>query len=167
VKKFRSTAVANRVAFVVLAATALAFVGVALVDVVSVGDGILLIAALGAVVAAAVLDTLRLRLGPVRHLSPVIGLPVIVIPAVEPMFAVPTAVGLICLGVFGVMWLMTGRAEVAAYAAGITAGGGAAYFALHSGLSALDAGPALAAGAGGLGYVLTVWVAPPTILRCG
>jgi diguanylate cyclase (GGDEF)-like protein len=156
VKKFRSTAVANRVAFVVLAATALAFVGVALVDVVSVGDGILLIAALGAVVAAAVLDTLRLRLGPVRHLSPVIGLPVIVIPAVEPMFAVPTAVGLICLGVFGVMWLMTGRAEVAAYAAGITAGGGAAYFALHSGLSALDAGPALAAGAGGLGYVLTV-----------
>jgi diguanylate cyclase (GGDEF)-like protein len=156
VEKFRSTAVANRVAFVVLAATALVFVGVALVDVVSIDDGILLIAALGSVLAAAVLDMLRPRLGPVRHLSPVIGLPVIVIPAVERMFAIPTAVGLICLGVFGMMWLLTGRAEVGAYAAGVAAGGGTAYMALHAGLSALDAGPALAAGAGGLGYVLTV-----------
>jgi diguanylate cyclase (GGDEF)-like protein len=147
------------VAFVLFAATGLVFASVALLDVGVAGDAGLWVCALGTMLAAAVLEMPRLQLGPVRHLSPVIGLPVVVIPAVEPMFAVPTAVGLVCLGVFGSMWLRAGRAEVAVYAAGLTGVGGAVYFAVHSGLTALDAGAPIAAGAGALGYVLTVIVA--------
>jgi diguanylate cyclase (GGDEF)-like protein len=157
VEKIRTAAAASKVAFVIFGVTALIFVSLALLDVATAaGDAALVVSALGTVAAAAVLDMPRLRLGPVRHLSPVIGLPLLVIPTVEPMFAVPTAVGLICLGVFGSMWVRVRRVEVAVYAAGLAGMGGAVYLALDSGLTAQGAGPALAAGVGGLGYVLTV-----------
>jgi diguanylate cyclase (GGDEF)-like protein len=159
VETIRTAAAASRVAFLLFAGVALIFVVVALLDVGAAGITGLCISALGTVVAAGVLDIPRLRLGPVRHVNPVIGLTVTVIPAVEPTLAVSTAIGLVCLGVFVSMWVRSRRAVAAVYAAGLTGLGGAAYLVVHTVLQGAGVNQAFSAGAGALCYVIAVMIA--------
>jgi diguanylate cyclase (GGDEF)-like protein len=158
VETIRTARTLSRVAFAMFAATAGYFI-VAAVVTVGVGSSVEhWLIALAAAGAAGLLDVPRWRLGGVPHLSPAIGLPIVVALAVEPVFAAPTAVGLICLGVLVSVWIRAGRPEVALYAAGLTGVGGVAFIALHSVLHALDAATPVVAAGSALGYVAAVIV---------
>jgi diguanylate cyclase (GGDEF)-like protein len=158
VETIRTARTLSRVAFVLFALTAACFVVVALVQIGAANSLEHWVIAFAAAAAAGILDVPRLRLGELPHLSPVIGLPIVVVLAVEPVFIVPTAVGIVCAGVFVAMWLRSRRTEVALYAAGLTGVGGLAFYGAHEVLHSVGAAIPLVAAGSALGYVTTVIV---------
>jgi diguanylate cyclase (GGDEF)-like protein len=156
VETIRTARAVSRLAFVLFAGTGLTFIVVALLTLAATGNAEHLVIGAAVAVAAGVLNVPRLRLGAVPHRSPVIALPIVVVLAVEPIFSVPTGVGLICLGVLVSVWLRAGRPEVALYAAGLTGVGGTAFLIVHDALHAVDAAEPLVAAGGALGYVTAV-----------
>ena len=159
VETIRTAGAASRLAFALFAAAAAFFIVSALVEIAARGNGEHLIIALATVGTAGLLNVPRLRLGPVPYQAPVIGLPIVVVLAVEPVFAVAAAVGLVCLGVLASAWLRTGRPEVALYAAGLTGVGGFAFLVVHNALHSLDASTPVVAAGSALGYFAAVIVA--------
>ncbi|MBX0300961.1 EAL domain-containing protein [Cryobacterium sp. 1639] len=155
----KATGIANRVAFGLLVAIALVFITSSALDVVFAGNAEHLIIAVVGVLAAAVLDVPRLRLGTVPHRSPVVGLPIVVVFALEPAFAAHISVGLVCLGVLLSVWVRTRRPEVGLYASGITGLGGMAFLAAHDLLHGLDAMSGVIAAGSAFAYVAVVILA--------
>ncbi|WP_146073348.1 EAL domain-containing protein [Cryobacterium sp. N22] len=156
VETIKAAGTASRVAFGVFAATALALIGSALTQLILGGNAEHLLIALAAVACAGILDIPRLRLGTEPHRSPVVSLPIVVVLALDPVFAPLMSVGLVCLGVLLVVWIRAHRPELALYAAGLAGMGGTAFAGTHGLLESLDVPAAGVTAAGAVAYVTTV-----------
>jgi diguanylate cyclase (GGDEF)-like protein len=146
----------SRLTFGLFAVIGLSFIVVAVITIAASGNAEHLLIAAAVTGAAGVLNVPRFRLGAVPHRSPVIALPIAVVLAVEPVFTIPTAVGLVCLGVLVSVWVRVDRPEVALYAAGLTGLGGIAFLLVHDALHAVDAATPLVAAGSALAYTAAV-----------
>jgi diguanylate cyclase (GGDEF)-like protein len=156
VETIRAASTAARVGFALFALTALVGIVAAAVEISGRGNPEHLLIAVFATVCAGIIDIPRLRLGNVRHRSPTVSLPIIVVLALEPVFSVHISVGLVCLGVLGSVWLRARRAEVALYSAGVAGAGGIVFLLVHGVVHGFGIGEPVAAAAAGFAYVVTV-----------
>ena len=153
----RGTTAVRRLVFGVFAVVALGLILAALAAVVT-GQGMHWPLAVAGVLCAGLLDICRLRLGSVPHRTPVISLPIVVVLALEPVFAPVTALGLACLGVLLFALLRSRRAEIALYASGLVGTAGLVLTGIRLALEPLQLPLSLATALGVLGYLLTVLV---------
>jgi diguanylate cyclase (GGDEF)-like protein len=158
VETIKAAAVAGRVVFGLFAATALFFIVFSLIELILEGNPEHLFIAACAVVCAGVFEIPRFRLGALGFRSPVVGLPILVVLALEPAFAPRIALGLVCLGVLLVVVLTARRVEVAVYAAGLTGVGGVAFLATVALLHAVGSAEPVVAAGGAVAYIVTVVV---------
>jgi len=105
---------------------------------------------------AAALNVCWVRLGPERHRSPVVSLPILVLPVLYTVVIPLTAAGAIVLGVLFIVLARSRRVDVALYSAGLAGTGSATAILVLAGTAALGLPTSLAAGCAGAGYVAVV-----------
>jgi len=105
------------------------------------------------VLCAAALETPKLRVGTVRHRSPVITLPVIALLALVTVLSLTIAIGVIVTGVLVAELLRTRRWTIALYRAGLTALGASLASLVYLGLRDLAVPVLVTAAASAISYV--------------
>ncbi|MEB0287025.1 EAL domain-containing protein [Cryobacterium sp. 10S3] len=108
------------------------------------------------VFCAAALNVCWVRLGPERHRSPVVSLPILVLPVLYTVVSPLAAAGAIVLGVLLIVLVRSRRVDVALYSAGLAGTGSAAAVAVLAGATAFGLPSYLAAGCAGAAYVALV-----------
>jgi diguanylate cyclase (GGDEF)-like protein len=108
------------------------------------------------VFCAAALNVCWVHLGPERHRSPVVSLPILVLPVLGTVITPITSAGVIVLGVLLVVVVRTRRVGVALYSAGLAGVGSAAAVLILSASLNIGLSSVLAAGLAGAGYVAVV-----------
>jgi len=117
------------------------------------------------VLCAAALDTPKLRVGSVRHRSPVITLPVIALLALETVLSLTIAIGVIATGVLAVELLRTRRYSTAFYRAGLTGLAGSLASLVYLGLRDIAVPVLLTAVVSAITYVACVIVVETIRMR--
>ncbi|MEO6310513.1 MAG: hypothetical protein ABIO33_07485, partial [Leifsonia sp.] len=114
--------------------------------------------ALVGMVCAAALEMFWIRVGSVRHRTPVISMPVLVLPALALAITPEAAVGLIALGVSVIILVRTADLAVALYSAGLAGAGSIVSAVLVRGLVATGSPTFIAWGIACAGYVVFIIV---------
>ncbi|TFD28021.1 putative bifunctional diguanylate cyclase/phosphodiesterase [Cryobacterium cryoconiti] len=116
-----------------------------------------LIAGVG-VFCAAILELTWVRVGSLAHRSPLISLPVLVLPALAPTVGLTAGAGVIALGVLLAILVESGRLNVALYSAGLQGAGALAAAGLFTWFSTGGMPSLVAVAVASVGYVAFVIV---------
>jgi diguanylate cyclase (GGDEF)-like protein len=147
--------VLQRVSFGVLTAVALAFITGAIVAVLA-DPSTRIAAAVSGILCVAALELAWIRVGSVRHRTPVVSLPILAVPALVPVLPGQAIIGVVMFGILVVLLLKSRRIKLAVYSSGLAGVGCMVYFLIDWLLGRFGAAALPAAAVASAGYVLFV-----------
>ncbi len=145
----------QRVSLGMFTVAAVAFISGAIVAVLA-DPGTRIAAAVSGILCVAALELAWIRVGSVRHRTPVVSLPILAVPALVPVLPGQAIIGVVMCGILLLRLLESRRITVAVYSSGLAGVGCMVYFLIDWLLGQFGAAALPAAAAASAGYVLFV-----------